>query len=312
MTPAAFVWIALLAACQPLPHPFADDRPPADLLAVPESAAVSIAPVEGDPKLIAAELGGATARALLRREIPASDKIRSPRQLSAVRRLTASRLRGSQSSVAVRWRLEDAGAAKLGEREARIEGTADEWQSAGGAMIDRLAALSADAVAPLLVKTPAAPNSPLSPRPNWGLDRAGQRAAGAAPDETADAGADGTQTGHPRPRLGDTRRSRAAGGSRLADEAGNRAASGRRARQSTGAPGDGAAALARAMTGVLRQQDLAIVEPGGKADFTSMARYRSRRPDRTSSMSRSYGASATRAAPNSAMSARKTTYRAPY
>ncbi len=35
----------------------------------------------------------------------------------------------------------------------------------------------------------------------------------------------------------------------------------------TGAPGDGATALARAMTSVLRQLDLTIVEPGGKADF---------------------------------------------
>ena len=36
----------------------------------------------------------------------------------------------------------------------------------------------------------------------------------------------------------------------------------------TGAPGDGAASLARAVTSVLRQQDLTIVDPGGKADFT--------------------------------------------
>jgi hypothetical protein len=35
----------------------------------------------------------------------------------------------------------------------------------------------------------------------------------------------------------------------------------------TGAPGDGATALARAVTSVLRQQDLTIVEPDGKPDF---------------------------------------------
>src|SRR5207302_536415 len=35
-----------VSACQPLPHPFADDRPPASLLRVRDSAAISIAPVK--------------------------------------------------------------------------------------------------------------------------------------------------------------------------------------------------------------------------------------------------------------------------
>ena len=35
---------ALVAACQPLPHPFAEDRPPAALLKVRGVAGVSIAP----------------------------------------------------------------------------------------------------------------------------------------------------------------------------------------------------------------------------------------------------------------------------
>ena len=39
-------------------------------------------------------------------------------------------------------------------------------------------------------------------------------------------------------------------------------------RRVTGAPGDGGTSLAAAVTGFLRQQELTIVEPGGKADFT--------------------------------------------
>jgi hypothetical protein len=39
-------------------------------------------------------------------------------------------------------------------------------------------------------------------------------------------------------------------------------------RRVTGAPGDGATSLARAITNVLRQQNLVIVDPGGKTDFT--------------------------------------------
>jgi hypothetical protein len=39
-------------------------------------------------------------------------------------------------------------------------------------------------------------------------------------------------------------------------------------RRVTGAPGDGDTSLARAVISVLRQQDLTLVDPGDKADFT--------------------------------------------
>ena len=249
-----------------MPHPFADDRPPADLLAVPESAGVSIAPVEGEPKLIANELGGAIARTLVRREIPASDKTNLRGSYQLYGELTASRLQGNQSSVAVRWRLEDARGRKLGEREVRIEGTADDWQSAGDAMIDRLAALSADAVAPLLVKTPGAPKladvaTPMSGPTVPDAALPGPPPAKRPPSEPAAA----------KPAIPDLPSATSAA-SKLPAEADLPAKpkSGRprvALRAITGAPGDGAAALARAMTSVLRQLDLTIIEPGSKADF---------------------------------------------
>src|SRR5204862_8270288 len=72
--PVALLLGALLAACQPPPHPFADDRPPASLMTVRDSAGISVGPVEGEPKRTAAKLPGAIAKALLQREIPATDK----------------------------------------------------------------------------------------------------------------------------------------------------------------------------------------------------------------------------------------------
>ena len=42
--------LALLAGCQPLPHPFADDRPPAALLAVPDSIDIAVGSCEGEPR----------------------------------------------------------------------------------------------------------------------------------------------------------------------------------------------------------------------------------------------------------------------
>ena len=75
---AAFALITLLASCQPLPHPFAEDRPPAELLAVPESVGVSIAPVKGQPTAVAAKLGAATARALLGVDPPTVEPQKRP------------------------------------------------------------------------------------------------------------------------------------------------------------------------------------------------------------------------------------------
>ena len=64
----------LLAACQPLPHPFADDRPPAELLTIRDSAGVSVEPIVGQPEAATGKLAEAVVRALLQRDIPASDK----------------------------------------------------------------------------------------------------------------------------------------------------------------------------------------------------------------------------------------------
>jgi hypothetical protein len=243
---AAFALITLLASCQPLPHPFAEDRPPDELLAVPESVAVSIAPVEGQPMAVAAKLGAATARALLGHDIPASEKttIRGSYQLYG--HLTQSKRHG-KSALAVLWRLENAKGREIGEREVGIKDTAKDWRSAETAMIERLAALSADAVMPLLVKEPEAPRlaalAPPLPKPT-AAEPIVPNLPSAKPAVTPSLAA-ASRTGEQK-----NRQIRVA------------------LRRVTGAPGDGAVSLARAVTSVLRQQDLTIADPGGKADFT--------------------------------------------
>jgi hypothetical protein len=243
---AAFALIALLASCQPLPHPFAEDRPPAELLTVPESFGVSIAPVQGQPAAVAAKLGAATARALLGHDIPASEKTISRGSYRLYGRLTQSKLNG-KSALTVLWRLEDAKGREIGERGVGIKDTAKEWQSAGTAMIERLAAMSADAVAPLLVKQPAAPRlatlAPPFPKPA-AAEPPVPNLPSAKPAVSPPPGA-ANRAGEQK-----SRQIRVA------------------LRRVTGAPGDGAASLARAVTSMLRQQDLTIVDPGGKADFT--------------------------------------------
>jgi len=208
--PAALALSALLAACQPLPHPFADDRPPAALLRIPDTAGVSIAPIEGQPQAIAAKLGAAAAAALLKREIPASDKTTGRGSYRLYGRVFETRATGGRSAVTALWRLYDAKGRTLGERHARLEATAADRRTGIDAIVERLAALSADAVAPLLT------------------------------DEAPPAAATRPQQG---------------GRVRVA------------VRKVSGAPGDGATSLAKAITTVLQRQDLTIVDAAGKADL---------------------------------------------
>jgi hypothetical protein len=146
---AALAAAAWIAACQPLPHPFQDDRPPAALLKI-DTASVSIAPVEGEPAGIAGKLGGAVAAALLKRDIPASEKTTSLGSYPLFGRLVQSRPRDGKAKVAALWRLYDARGREIGEKKAEFEAKTSEWDAAGDQMIERLAAMSAEALAPLL------------------------------------------------------------------------------------------------------------------------------------------------------------------
>lgn len=135
-----------VTACQPLPHPFADDRPPAALLTVRDGAGVAVAPVSGKPEAAAAKLGAAVARALLKRDIPASDKTTSLGSYKLYGRLAQS----GSATMTVYWRLYDAKGRKIGERDAQVDAPAGELESGSDNPIERLAGLSADGLAPLL------------------------------------------------------------------------------------------------------------------------------------------------------------------
>jgi len=141
---------ALVAACQPLPHPFADDRPPAALLKVRGIAGVAIAPVEGEPAAVAATLGAAVASALLKRDIPASDKTTSLGSYQLYGRLAEARPPRGKASLTAHWRLYDARGETVGEHSARLEGEAREWATGDASAIARLAKLSVEGLAPLL------------------------------------------------------------------------------------------------------------------------------------------------------------------
>lgn len=143
---------ALVAACQPLPHPFADDRPPAALLKVRDVAGVWIAPIEGSPPAIADKLTGAVANALLKHDIPASDTTTSLGSYQLYGRLVEERPNEGDATVTAYWRLYNAKGGTVGEHSARVEAAAGELEAGDAKAVERLAGLSADGLAPMLVE----------------------------------------------------------------------------------------------------------------------------------------------------------------
>jgi len=141
---------ALLAACQPLPHPFAEDRPPASLLTVRDSAGISVQTIEGGPPATAQKLGAAIASALGKRDIPASDRTTSLGSYLLYGRLEAQRPRAGKAALTVYWRLQDAAGHPVGERTARLEAPARAWDAGDETIIASLAEASAAEIAPLL------------------------------------------------------------------------------------------------------------------------------------------------------------------
>jgi hypothetical protein len=154
---AAFAAAALIVACQPLPHPFQDDRPPAALLKI-DTASVSVAPIAGEPAGIAGQLGAAVATALLKRDIPASEKTTSLGSYPLYGRLVQSKPRDGQAKITALWRLYDPKGRTIAEPKAEVETQTSELETASDKMVARLASLSAEALAPLLQEE--APSKP--------------------------------------------------------------------------------------------------------------------------------------------------------
>ena len=226
--------VVTVSACQPLPHPFADDRPPASLLRVRDSAGISIAPIEGGPPAAASKLGAAVASALVKHDIPASDRTTNLTSYLLYGRLEAQRPRSGQETVAAHWQLQDASGRLVGERSTRLEAPVKTWETGADAVIARLAEASAAEIAPLLADEPPPGTEAVA-----GLAEApGGKAEAVAPRAEAAAA-----------------KTNEAGRTRIA------------IRPLSGAPGDGAKSLANAIATVLKRQDLTVIDnANAKAD----------------------------------------------
>lgn len=144
--------VALLAGCQPLPHPFADDVPRkgSPMLALRDSASVTIAPVEGTPRATAEKLGPAMASALQAKEIAASDRTASLGSYELVGRIQEMAPSEGKALLVAVWELRDPSGQRLGERAERLEAPAVDWEEGKEDTVAQLAAASAAQLVALL------------------------------------------------------------------------------------------------------------------------------------------------------------------
>jgi hypothetical protein len=144
--------VVLVAACQPLPHPFANDvpKPGSPMLTVRDAATVAVAPLQGGPRATAEKLAPAIAEALQKREIPASDRTMSIASYQLDGRLQAMPPAGDKAAIVVLWNLRDPSGKSLGTRAERIEASAGDWQAGKDEAVGRLAEASAEQIAAML------------------------------------------------------------------------------------------------------------------------------------------------------------------
>lgn len=148
---AAGALLALLAAaCQPLPQPFANDRPSAALIAVPDNFNVAVGHVDGDPRATADKLPKAIAQELVKHNITASDETASKGSYRLDGRLEEHPDRPGQSVVTVYWQLRDPRGNVVNERSDRLAAPTRDWTDGDDARVVQLAAASAGGFAALM------------------------------------------------------------------------------------------------------------------------------------------------------------------
>ena len=142
-----------LAACQPLPHPFADDRPPAALLRVPGSMDITVGNFDGEPRATAVKLSAAIAGQLLKHDITASATAASHSGYTLDGRIEEGPPQAGKATVTVFWQLHDPAGKIVTEHRTQLAGPVRDWEQGADAQVDLLAAAGADVLASLITET---------------------------------------------------------------------------------------------------------------------------------------------------------------
>lgn len=107
--PALILFVPLLLpACQPLPHPFADNHPPpsSPIMSPPDAVGIVVQPVTGAPgPVAAAALAKAMADALQKEDVPADTDAGNRHSYRLATQVRAQPLGGDRARIAVDWVL---------------------------------------------------------------------------------------------------------------------------------------------------------------------------------------------------------------
>jgi hypothetical protein len=112
-----------------------------------DTVGVSIAPIVGGPRALADKLAAATASALQKRDIPASDKTMNLRSYQLYGRIAAAPPKNGSATVTVLWRLFDAKGRSIGEPSVKLAAKPQDWDFANEHPVAQLAEASADKMA---------------------------------------------------------------------------------------------------------------------------------------------------------------------
>jgi hypothetical protein len=144
--------LLLVAACQPLPHPLADDAPPSGsaILTPRDGAGIVVQRVAGVAAPVDAGIAEALAEALQESDVPASTQIASKASYVLVGTAEEAPPAGGRVAVALHWELRDHDGAAVGTYQQTIEASLADWRAGQPALLTRLAKNAAPAIAELL------------------------------------------------------------------------------------------------------------------------------------------------------------------
>ncbi len=150
--------LLVLAACQPLPHPFEDSRPPPNspLITPPDSAGIVVLPVTGAPSTTAHDLADAMATALQDNDIPASTAARNRGSYVLQGKAITKGQPDGKMQVTIAWEMSGPDGKATGQQQASTVMTASAWQD-GGAGITNLVSPAAPELAKLIQSNVPAP-----------------------------------------------------------------------------------------------------------------------------------------------------------
>ncbi|MCY4549145.1 MAG: hypothetical protein OXC28_12325 [Defluviicoccus sp.] len=150
--------LAVLAACQPLPRPFAPTDRGGDAPAVPGEDAwgVTLRPVSGMAPGSETAFAAAVVAALGRRGVPARRSAGRARGALVYGTAETAALDGERLGIAITWTAFAREGRGLGLHRVAAEAPRRDWENAAARLLERLAARSADGIAALLRPAPPA------------------------------------------------------------------------------------------------------------------------------------------------------------